>query len=149
MTAITNLQAMQATRLDSTLRSTVVSSWSELMPELASGLIHIEYETGADSKLDYIKIWASRVWGEWMLVCELWMRPLWSHVSGVRFGSEFHSLDFARTLELRVRDDDKATMLPNVHGLIQVSPPTAIEMNEANARIREALDHHDPTPAAA
>ena len=26
--------------------------------------------------------------------------PLWSHSAGVRFGSEYHSVDFARTLEL-------------------------------------------------
>jgi hypothetical protein len=119
------------------------------MPESASGLIHIEYQTGADGVLDFIKIWASQVWGEWKLVCELWMRPLWSHIPGVRFGSEFHSVDFARRLELLVGNDDTATMFPNLRGSIQVSPPTAIQLNEANAMIREAIDHHGPTTAAA
>jgi hypothetical protein len=140
-------RAVQAARLERTLKSTVVSSWSELMPESASGLIHVEYQTGADGELDFIKIWASRVWGEWKLVCELWMRPLWSHVSGVRFGGQFHSVDFARTLELMVGNACTTTMLPNLHGLIQVFTPTTIEQNEADAIVREAMANHDATIA--
>jgi hypothetical protein len=145
MSSITNIQAKQAARLERTLKSAVVSRWSELMPDSASGLIHIEYQTGADGVLDFIKIWASQVWGQWNLVCELWMRPLWSHVSGVRFGSEFHSVDFARALELAVGSDDTSTMLPNLHGMIQVFPPTAVERSEANVSVRESMDHNRTT----
>ena len=57
------------------------------------------------------------------MVCELWMRPLRSHVSGVHFGSEYHSSDFARTLELAVGSVDTTHMLPGHRGLVQVFPP--------------------------
>lgn len=144
MSSIATIQAMQAARLERTLKSAVVSSWSELMPDSDSGLIHIEYQTGADGMLDFIKIWASRVWGQWNLVCELWMRPLWSHVSGVRFGSEFHSVDFARALELVVGSDDTSAMLPNLHGMVQVFPPTAVERSDADANVRESMNRGRP-----
>lgn len=147
MTPIANQQRAQIDYLEHTLKSTVVQGWSEVMPELHSGLVHIEYQTGADGALDFIKIWESQVWGQWKLVCELWMRPLWSHVSGVRFGSEFHSANFGRTLELVV-GNDAPRLLPNLHGLIQVSPPTAAERTEAEATVREALDHRGPTLTA-
>jgi hypothetical protein len=147
MSLITDLQATQAAQLERNLKSTVVSNWNELMPQAASGLIHIEYQTGADGVLDFIKIWESLVWGEWNLVCELWMRPLWAHVSGVRFGSAFHSVDFARALELVVSSDDTSAMLPNLKGMIQVFPPTATERSEAEVIVREAMDRDRVTMA--
>jgi hypothetical protein len=138
MTSTSNPQATNTALLESTLKSTVASSWSELT--LGKGLVHVEYQTGADGELDFIKIWASEVWGEWKLICELWMRPLWSHLSGVHFGSEFHSTDFARTLELAVGSVDATNMLPKHRGLVQVFPPSAAEQNEAGAT-NDALKH--------
>ena len=142
MAPLTDSQTTQTVRLDQMLESAVVLSWDELMPNSTSGLIHIEYQSGADGSLDFLKIWASTIWGQWKLICEFWVRPLWDHAAGVRFGSEFHSVDFARTLELVVGKDDKSAILPNLHGLLQVSPPTAVERSDAGVMIREVLDHH-------
>jgi len=136
MTLISNLPATNIAHLESTLKSTVASCWSELA--LDEGLVHVEYQTGADSELDFIKIWTSKVWGEWTLVCELWMRPLWSHVSGIHFGSEFRSVDFARTLELAVSNIDTTNMLPEHRGFIQLFPPVAA----GQGVVGKAQDHH-------
>lgn len=144
MTTAIDQQSMHAARLDHILKSAVVWSWGEVMPDLATGLIHVEYQTGGDGTLSFIKVWASIVRGEWKLVCELWMQPLWSHVDGVRFGAGFHSLEFARTLELVVGNDHTA-MQPNLHGLIQAFPPTATERSDAEVAIREAVDQQDAT----
>jgi len=142
MSSTNNLQATNTASLESTLMSTVKSSWSELT--LGEGLVHVEYQTGADGGLDFIKIWLSKVWGEWKLVCELWMRPVWSHVAGVKFGSEFHSTDFERTLELAVGSVDTSMLLPNHRGFLQVFPPTAADPSPVGTKV---LSQVQPTAA--
>jgi hypothetical protein len=139
MTSLSNLQATNTTHLDSTLKSTVTAAWSELA--LDEGVVHVEYQTGADGMLDFIKVWSSKVWGEWKLVCELWMRPLWSHACGVQFGSGFHSIDFGRALELAVGNVDTTQMPQEYRGFIQVFPPSAVELSEAGAITKKALEH--------
>jgi hypothetical protein len=54
--------------------------------EGGTGLIHIEYQSGTDGALEFLKIWESTVWGVWNLMCELWTHPRWSHATGIRFG---------------------------------------------------------------
>jgi len=151
MKPISNLREPNTANLERTLKSAVASSWSELT--LEKGIVRIEYQIGADGGLDFIKIWVSKVWGEWKLVCELWMRPLWSHACGIHFGSEFHSTDFARTLELAVGSVDATNLLPEHRGLIQVFPPSEPEQSEATAMLREPVGCHAPPtdeqPAAA
>ena len=149
MTPIADSQETQIVLLNRLLSSAVVLSWDELMPDLTSGLIHIEYQTGNDGSLEFLKTWASTVWGEWKLVCELWMRPLWSHATGLRFGTDYHSADFARTLELVVGAEAAVSVLPNLRSLIQVFPPTDLQRRDAELLAKEALDHHGSVPANA
>jgi hypothetical protein len=70
-------------------------------------LIHIEYQTGHDGSLDFLLIWASTNRGYWNLVCEYWIHPLWSHSTGLRFGNDYRSLEFAHGLELAVKHEDE------------------------------------------
>jgi hypothetical protein len=142
MALIGSLQAKNTSTLEGILKSTVASHWSEL--SLGEGLVHVEYQTGAAGELDFIKIWDSKVWGEWHLICELWMRPLWSHVAGIHFGREFHSMDFARTLELAVASADTANLLPERRGFVQVFPPTAAEQSTVEPNTGKA-----PAPSEA
>jgi hypothetical protein len=147
MTPITESKETQTVLLNRLLSSAVVLSWDELMPESTSGLIHIEYQTGDDGSLDFVKIWASTVWGEWKLVCELWMRPLWSHVTGIRFGGNYRSVEFARTLELVVDNENEFLVTPNLRGLVQVYPPNEEERREAERLTLAALSHHGYVPS--
>ena len=86
MSLSNNQETANVARLERTLQSTVIAYWSVLMPEGATGLIHIEYQSGTDGALEFLKIWESTVWGVWNLMCELWTHPRWSHATGIRFG---------------------------------------------------------------
>lgn len=146
MTNITGLQPMQTARLDHTLEYAVVQSWDQLMPDSSSGLIQIEYQTGSDGSLDFFKIWASSIRGHWNLVCEFWAKPLWSHDAGLRFGAGYHSVDFARTLELVMGHEGAFLKFLHQQGLIQVFPPTPEERGAAERWMAVAFNRDGPMP---
>ena len=131
MTNIIGSPTMPTIGLERALEYAVIQSWDELMPVSASGLIHVEYRTASDNSLDFLKIWSSTRWGHWRLVCEYWMRPLWSHATGMFFGDDFHSKRFAQRLEFLMKHDDLFAKLPDQNGLIQVHPPTPEQRCEA------------------
>jgi hypothetical protein len=56
MIPLVGSQLMQTIRLDRALEYSVIQSWDELMPDQASGLIHIEYQTGGDGSLDFLTL---------------------------------------------------------------------------------------------
>lgn len=146
MTPITGAQPMQTARLDRTLEYAVVQSWDELMPDPKSGLIHIEYQTGQDGSLDFAMIWASTIRGHWHRVCEVWMKALWSHPVGVRFGSDSPPAKFAHTLKLVVGHENSFSKLPHQIGLIQVFPPTPAERSTAERWLEVGFNQDAPTP---
>jgi hypothetical protein len=146
VTQITDSQTATKIRLERALDSAVVLSWNELMTDSTSGLIHVEYQAGDDGSIDFLKIWASTTWGEWKLVCEFWIRPLWSHATGIRFCKEYHSVDFARTLEQLLGRVGDFAVLPNLHGLVQVFPPTEAERKDAQKIIQPASVPHASLP---
>jgi len=141
-------QEEQTVLLKRLLSSAVVLSWDELMQDSTSGLIHIEYHTGDDGSLQSVKFWSSTVWGEWKLVCELWMQTLWAQVAGVRFGSDYHSVTLARTLEVVAAYERPLSLLPDQRRLIQVFPPSDTQRREAELFTRVALDSHSSAPPA-
>jgi hypothetical protein len=145
MRPIIESQEAQTVLLNRLLSSAVILSWDELMPDPTSGLMHIEYQSGDDGSLDFVKIWSSTVWGEWNLVCELWMRTRWSHVTGVRFGSDYHSVNFARTLELVAGYERPLSLLPSLRSLIQVFPPSEVQRRDAEVLTMVVLDSHGST----
>lgn len=142
-------QPMQMPRLDHTLEYAVVHSWDELMPSATSGLIHIEYHTGEDRSLAFLKIWASPVKGYCKLVCELWVQPLWSHAIGLRFGNDYRSPDLAHVLEFIAGHKDEFSKLPDQDGLIQVYPPTPEERQNAERWTQVAFNDRGSAPIEA
>jgi hypothetical protein len=82
MTNIINSPVITKARLDRALEYAMIQNWDELMPDPASGLIHVEYQTASDGSLDLLKLWSSKLRGHRDLPCEYWMRSLWSH--GIR-----------------------------------------------------------------
>jgi hypothetical protein len=146
MPATPRLQAAKTIRLDRALECAVILSWDELMPNATSGLIHIEYRTGSDSSLEYLKVWSSTIKGNWNLVCEYWLRPLWSHATGLSFGDAYHSADFAHILELVMQHENALSKLPDHDGSIQIYPPTPEERMAAERWTREAFSHESSVP---
>ena len=141
MLPMTDSQTMQTITLDRALAYAVIHSWEELMPDRTSGLIHIEYQTGSDGSIDFLKAWASITRGSWKLVCELWMRPLWSHTAGLRFENDYHSEAFGNNLELVLGQEGTFPRLPKKEGLIQIYPPTQEEQIEADRWLTLAFTH--------
>jgi len=143
MMAITDSQTMQSVSLDRALEYAVIQSWDELTPDRTAGLIHIEYQTGSDGVIEFLKVWSSIARGTWKLVCELWMRPLWSHATGLRFENNYHSDALGKNLELIMRQEKGFPRVPDQAGLIQVYPPTQEERKEADRWIDLAFGHGD------
>lgn len=133
MTRNTNSQPEPSTRIDQLVANAVTQSWDDLMPDSKSGLIHIEYQTGSDCRLDFVFIWASTIRGYWNLVCELWMRPLFSHSAGLRFSNDYHSSYLTSRLKFAMQHEDELKKLPDRHGLIQVFPPQEEKSSSVDA----------------
>jgi hypothetical protein len=142
--ATTAPQLTQTIRLDRALENTVIQSWDELMPDSTSGLIHLEYQAGNDGSLEFLRIWASTVRGSWKLICEYWIRPLWSHAVGLRFESDYYSEDLARNLEFVIGRETALSKLPDQIGLIQIYPPTEEKRGEADRWTKQFFGHRNP-----
>lgn len=123
MMQISASQSEPTLQLECALQSAVAQNWDELMPDSKSGLIHIENQNGDDGSLDFLLIWASSVRGYWDLVCQFWVRPLWSHTVGLLFSNNYHSETLAHTLKSLMGQEGTFAKLPGKHGLIQVYPP--------------------------
>lgn len=132
--------------LDRAIENAVILSWDELMPKAISGIIHVEYHTGPDRLLEYLKVWASTERGYWNLVCEYWKCSLWSHVPGLSFGKGNHPGDFSRRLESVMQHEDDFTKLPQQDGLIQIYPPAERERLAAVDSKIGALGNLDRNP---
>lgn len=144
MMPISDSQLKQTIRLDHALGYAVIQSWREFMPDPTSGLIHIEYHPGKDGLLEFLQVWASTSRGTWKLVCEFWVRPLWSHAAGLSFENDYHSENFARNLNLVMTQENTFSKLPDQAGLVQVYPPTREEYVEADRWIKLLSEHRDP-----
>lgn len=131
MTAIPILQMPPTRRLDRVLEDAVVLGWNELLPTSTAGVIHVEYHTGPDHSLEYVKIWASTERGYWNLVCEYWTCSLWSHVPGLSFGKGYHSGEFSHRLERVMQYEAAFAKPPHQDGSIQIYPPTEAERTAA------------------
>lgn len=70
MSSTSTLPAVASVQLDTLLADALVLSWSDLMPERTSGLIHIEYHAGFRGLVEFPKLWASTTRGYRDLVCE-------------------------------------------------------------------------------
>lgn len=128
--------------LDRTLESAVIVSWSDLMHDAQTGLIHIEYGFAPTGTLDYLKIWSSLTRGYWLLACEYWMSESTFHGVGLRFDNGYESEGLSNILD-RVMQHQTSFVLPENlgrQGLIQIQTPTEEERVAASQWIRDALD---------
>ncbi len=127
--------------LDGILESAVIVSWTDLMKEAKSGLIHLEYAFAPDGSLEYLKVWSSITRGHWRLACEYWMAASKFHSSGVRFEPEFQSEGLTQTLEFIMQHQQAFPPSPNFGrtGLLQIQVPTEEESTAAARSVREAF----------
>ena len=137
----------------SILESVMILSWPDIMKEYPSGLLHVEYRTGADDFIEYLTVLSSGVRGYWQLVCEYWTSALWSHERGLSFGNGRSSALATEMLEF-VMDHQDAFLrrsTPTHDVLLQVNPPTELETTAAKECMRQAvrsIDDHSRFNAA-
>jgi len=129
--------AIDSIPFDETLADIVVLSWDDLMPEFSSGLIHIEYHVDPLGSVEFVKVWASTIRGEWNLICEHWSQAGSSHESGLRLVGGYKSARLERALQsvLQNREIFLVGTAPGRDRLIQVFPPTHPERVAAGKRM--------------
>jgi hypothetical protein len=136
--------------LDRTLESAVIVSWNDLVHNVQTGLIHVEYGFAPTGTLDYLKIWSSLTRGHWLLACEYWMSESTFHSAGVHFDNGYESKGLSNILE-RVMQHQLSFVLPSNlgrQGLLQIPTPTEQERAAAGESIR-CLDATLAGPAVA
>lgn len=108
------------------LSEALTKSWSDVMPDLNEGLIHIEYDSRANQPVEWVKILSCTTWGYWNLICEYAMHQHPLGRAGLRFGPGYHSVNLSKSLEDIMQHQQMYAPLESAHhGLIQVSPPGA------------------------
>jgi hypothetical protein len=135
--------------LEKVLESAVVIYWVDLTRGTHTGLIHIEYGFAAGGTLDYLRVWASRTRGHWLLACQYWMSANTFQSGGVGFENGYESEGLAHILEIAMRHQNSFVLPPNLgrQGLLQISTPTAEEIAAAAALVKTAFARLASFPA--
>ena len=129
-----SLPAVECIRMDAILADALILNWSDLMPELTSGLIHIEYHVDALGSVEFVKVWASTMRGHWNLICEARMRWDTSQQTGPHFSNSYNSDGLASMLDTIMRHQEVFFVgtAPGKDRMIQVYPPTDADRAEAS-----------------
>src|SRR5579862_9371368 len=137
MVAVPNLQTIESIPFDEALADAVVLNWADLMPEPGSGLIHIEYHVDPLGAVEFVKVWASTIRGEWNLICEHWMATSDSHEGVTRRAGGYQSARLEQMLQsvLQHREMFLVGTAPGSDRMIQVFPPTDPERVAAGKRM--------------
>jgi hypothetical protein len=144
MVATSTLSAVATVQLDSVLADAVVLNWSDLMPALTSGLIHIEYHVGPRGAVEFLKVWAAPTRGQWDLVCEHFLLPSTASKRGLRFANGYKSEGLETMLGSIMQHQEifLVSTAPGADRMIQVPPPTATDRLAASSMmdaLRERL----------
>ena len=131
--------------LDQVLEAAVVVSWTDLMPDDPSGVVHIEYGFAPGGTVDYLRVWLSTKPGEWLLACSYWMSPSNFHDTGIHFNKACQSDGLAHILAA-VMQNQSAFALPSTEGrqgLLQIAFPTQDESAAAIGSVSAAFGRVD------
>jgi len=125
MMATLTSPAVASLELDAMLADALVLNWSDLMPELTSGLIHVEYHVGLRGSIEFMKVWAATTRGHWVLICERFL-CLGGTSSGLRFANGYKSEGLEKMLDSIVQHPEMLApgTPPGTDRLVQVPPPT-------------------------
>jgi len=142
MIATPTLPAVASLQLDAMLADALVVGWSDLMPELTSGLIHVEYHVGPRGSVEFMKVWASTTRGHWDLVCEYFMRSGASSKGRLRFANGYKSEGLERMVDSIMQHQE--TFLvgtpPGADRMIQVPPPMEKDIIAASGMMEAFRD---------
>jgi hypothetical protein len=124
--------------LDQLLNSAVALNWDALIHSSTPGRVRVEYHIGADGAVEYLKLWSiAREY--WSLICEYSVHAGWS--DGPRFCNGYHSQPLSRLLQSIMMNQKHCShgREPNTNGMLEVSPPTAGDVEDAKVRVSETF----------
>lgn len=131
----------QKQTIDRILQCAIALNWKSLAADEKTAM-QVEYRTGPQHSLEYLKLWSSSARGFWNLVCEYWMVSSPAHQSGATFSGGNHSADLAWMLDAIMQHQGEfvAASTVFVDGLVQISSPTDTDIVAAQKDMTEALD---------
>ena len=149
MTVLSPIRTSSAITLDEILDAAVVLSWPDLTHS-APGIVHVEYHTGQDRSLLFLKVWSSTIRGHWNVRCEYWTEGAYAHPSGLTFSSGYSSAVFAQLFGFVVEHWNRFAKAyePESGGLVQVHTPTEEQIVEAGRCMKIAMEPVDESISA-
>ena len=123
------------------LKSAVVVSWTDLISDGQSGIVHLDCRFGDEDAVEHLTIWVATQRGEWRLAGEYSMLRAKKSITGMSFESSYRSEKLACTLDTILEHQHSFTPLPNPgrDGLIEVEQPTTRERRTAEGAISSML----------
>jgi hypothetical protein len=139
MIAKQSLPAVGSLQLDAMLADALVLSWSDLMPRLTSGLMHIEYHVGSHGAVEYLKVWAALTRSQWDLVCQDFTCSSATCQGGLRFANGYKSEGLAKMLNQILQHPEMFLVgtAPGADRLIQIPPPTQKDRLAARGKVED------------
>lgn len=133
---------LKRSTIERILECAVTVNWKDLTKSQDNASMRIEYRTGPQRSLEYLKLWCSSKRGYWHLLAEYWMRSSIEHRSGTTFSRGNYSADLVRVLDavMRHQEDFLAPSPDFPDGLVQIRKPSAAELSTARAEMIEAMD---------
>jgi hypothetical protein len=136
--------------IDRALECAITLNWNELTLNQAVEGMQVEYRTGPNASLEYLKLWSSASRGHWSLVCEYWMQSSGIHAQGITFNGSYQSEGLTSMLQA-IMQNQNAFPKPSLEfldGLVQVPPPDERRTMAARSEMTNALERMNPHNSA-
>jgi len=119
----------EPTSLERKLECATLMGWKDLSTRNVPERIHLEYDAGAQGKVEHLKIWSSIKRGEWDLVCDYWLIANEVNRAGTTFSNGFASDRLEHSLDSIMKHQERFPIATRASfGLIQVRRPTDEEL---------------------
>lgn len=130
------------TTIDRILECAVTLNWKDLTQSNEASSIQVEYRTGPQHSLEYLKIWSSAERGYWHLIAEYWMHSSTAHEMGTTFSNGNHSADLALMLDaIMQHQEDFLPPSPDfLDGLVQIKRPVKSDLSAAREEMIEVME---------
>lgn len=132
------------TTIDRILECAVSLNWKDLTQPDEAISLQVEYRTGPQHSLEYLKLWSSTERGYWHLVAEYWMHSSTAHAMGATFSGGNYPADLALMLDaIMQHQEDFLPPLPDfLDGLVQIKRPSESDLDAAREEMTEVMESY-------
>lgn len=124
------------------LESAVTLNWEDFTTRFIPVAMQIEYRSGPDCWLEYLKVWSSASRGHWNLVCEYRVHATAAHLQGVTFNDSYSSAGLTRMLDAIMHNQQAFAVASSNsgNGLVHIVPPNDTQSIAAKHLMMEMLE---------